>query len=99
MDAWEREEDRRAHPRSPEPVRPAPLLAGLFAGFASVSLTLWTYWPFAVFCPAAVALAAVLIPFPGHLQFARGAFDAVLGVLVFEVLHVVLVVAAAVVQG
>lgn len=72
---------------APEP-RPIALLAGMATGFASVSLTLGTYWIFAPLFPAIVAAIAALLPLNGHRQFARGALAAVLGVAAFVVVFV-----------
>jgi hypothetical protein len=63
-----------------------PLLAGFATGFASVSLTLGTYWMFAPIFPALVAALAAVIPIRGHLQFAKGALTALVGVVVFVAL-------------
>jgi hypothetical protein len=62
---------------------PVPLLAGFATGFASVSLTMGVYWPFAPIFPALVAGVSALIPVRGHLQFAKGALMALVGVVVF----------------
>lgn len=70
--------------------RPIPLLAGFFAGFASVSLTLGVFWPFAPLFPALVAGVGAVVPVRGHGDFAKGAVIALLGVVVFEVLFVLL---------
>ena len=60
-----------------------PLLAGFATGFASVSLTMGMYWPFAPIFPALVAGISALIPVRGHLEFAKGALTALVGVVVF----------------
>ena len=70
--------------------RPAVLLAGLFVGFASVCLTMGVFWPFAPLFPLLVAGVAAVIPVKGHVEFAKGALIAVLGVVAFEILFVVL---------
>ena len=70
--------------------RPVALLAGLFVGFASVSLTLGVFWPFAPLFPALVAGIAAIAPVEGHRQFAKGALIALLGVVAFEAILVVL---------
>ena len=62
---------------------PVPLLAGFATGFASVSLTMGMYWPFAPIFPALVAGIAALTPIRGHLEFAKGALTALVGVVVF----------------
>lgn len=69
---------------------PVPLLAGFATGFASVSLTLGTYWIFAPIFPALVAGIAALIPIRGHLKFAKGALTALVGVVVFLALFAAL---------
>ena len=68
--------------------RPVALLAGLFAGFASIILTLGYLWPVAPLFPAVVAAIAFVLPFKNHRQVARGAAYACLGVLVFEIVFV-----------
>ncbi|CAN5612814.1 hypothetical protein BH10ACT9_BH10ACT9_38820 [soil metagenome] len=70
--------------------RPVVLLSGLAAGFASVSLTLGTYWIFAPIFPGLVAAIAALVPIKGHFQFARGALAALLGVTLFVVVFATL---------
>lgn len=75
---------------SEETAQPTALLAGFFVGFASVSLTLGAFWPFAPLFPALVAGIGAVLPFRGHASFAKGALIALLGVVVFEVLFVLL---------
>ena len=70
--------------------RPGVLLAGFFAGFASVCLTLGVFWPFAPLFPALVAGVAAAIPVNGHFAFAKGALIAAMGVVAFEVVLVIL---------
>ena len=69
--------------------RPGALLAGFFVGFASVSLTFGVYWPFAALFPALVAGVAAIVPVKRHLEFAKGALIAAMGVVVFEFVFVV----------
>lgn len=69
---------------------PTPLLAGFACGFASVGLTLGTYWIFAPIFPAVVAGIAAVVPVKGHLQFAKGALTSLVGVTVFVALFAVL---------
>lgn len=73
---------------APTEQRPVALLAGLFAGFASVILTLGFLWPVAALFPAVVAGIAFVLPFKSHRQFARGAAYACLGILAFEAVFV-----------
>jgi len=68
--------------------RPVALLAGLFAGFASIILTLGYLWPVAPLFPAMLAAIAFVLPFKNHGLVARGAAYACLGILVFEVVFV-----------
>ncbi|CAJ1585985.1 hypothetical protein [[Mycobacterium] wendilense] len=69
---------------------PRPLLAGFACGFASVGMTLGTYWVFAPIFPALVAGIAAAVPVRGHLEFARGALTSLVGVAVFVALFAVL---------
>ena len=78
--------------------RPGVLLAGFFVGFASVSLTFGVYWPFAPVFPALVAGVAAIVPVKRHLEFAKGALIAAMGVVVFEFVFVVVMFAAAAVH-
>ncbi|MBX7447183.1 hypothetical protein GR927_04210 [Mycolicibacterium sp. 3033] len=76
-------------------VRPEVLLAGFFVGFATVSLTFGVYWPFVALLPALVAGVAAIVPVKRHLEFAKGALIAAMGVVVFEFVFVVVMFAAA----
>jgi hypothetical protein len=69
---------------------PRPLLAGFACGFASVGLTLGTYWVFAPIFPALVAGVAAALPVKGHLQFAKGALTSLVGVTVFVAVFAIL---------
>ena len=75
--------------------RLGPLLAGFFVGFASVSLTLGVFWPFAPVFPLLLAGVATLIPLNRHVEFAKGALIVAMGVAVFEVVFVVLMFTSA----
>ena len=79
-------------PPALEEQHPVALLAGLFAGFASVILTFGFLWPFAPLFPAVVAGAAAVLPFKSHWHVARGAFYACLGVVAFEAVFIMILV-------
>ena len=53
------------------------------------------YWPFAALFPALVAGVAAIVPVKRHLEFAKGALIAAMGVVVFEFVFVVVMFVAA----